>query len=74
LRFNGVKGSDKGLLDSEIPGHYKFILNVFGFDPPEGANAVNPATKLPLNSPKAGFSLGFLKTTPGNGPVLHNRN
>jgi mannose-6-phosphate isomerase-like protein (cupin superfamily) len=75
-RFNDLKGSDKGLPDSDVPGHYKVILNVFGFDPPSGKGAVNPVgdDASALIHPKAGFSLGFLKTTPGNGPVLHNHN
>lgn len=72
--FNDLKGSDTGLPDSDIPGHYKYILNVFGFEPPQGENAVNPVgdDAHALLSPKAGFSLGFLKTKPGNGPVIHN--
>src|ERR1700676_4906633 len=75
-RFYDLKGSDKGLPDSAVPGHYKVILNVFGFDPPSGNGAVNPVgdDASALIHPKAGFSLGFLKTTPGNGPVLHNHN
>jgi mannose-6-phosphate isomerase-like protein (cupin superfamily) len=75
-RFNDLKGSDKGLPDSDIPSHYKMIYNVFGFDPPSGEESVNPVgdDARALISPKAGFSLGFLKTTPGNGPVLHNHN
>jgi mannose-6-phosphate isomerase-like protein (cupin superfamily) len=73
-RFRDLKGSDKGLPDSDVPGHYKKIYNVFGFNPPSGKDAVNPVgdDAHALISPKAGFSLGFLKTTPRNGPVLHN--
>jgi mannose-6-phosphate isomerase-like protein (cupin superfamily) len=75
-RFKDLKGSDTGLPDSKIPGHYKIIMNVFGFDPPKGEGAVNPIgdDAHALIRPKAGFSLGFLKTKPGNGPVLHNHN
>jgi mannose-6-phosphate isomerase-like protein (cupin superfamily) len=73
-RFKDLKGSDTGLPDSDIKGHYKMILNVFGFEPPAGADAVNPVgdDAQALISPKAGFSVGFLKAPPGNGPVLHN--
>jgi hypothetical protein len=73
-RFRELKGSDTGLPDSDVLGHYKMILNVFGFEPPEGADSVNPVgdDAHALISPKAGFSVGFLKTTPANGPVLHN--
>jgi mannose-6-phosphate isomerase-like protein (cupin superfamily) len=75
-RFNDLKGFDTGLPDSAVPGHYKKIFNVFGFEPPKSQSAVNPIgdDASALISPKAGFSLGFLKTTPGNGPVLHNHN
>ena len=75
-RFNDLKGSDKGLPDSDIPSHYKAIYNVFGFEPPSGKGSVNPVgdDAHSLISPKAGFSLGMLKTTPGNGPILHNHN
>ncbi|QBR03753.1 cupin domain-containing protein [Paraburkholderia pallida] len=74
--FGDLRGSDTGLPDSAIPGHYKKILNVFGFDPPQGDDAVNPVgdDAHALIRPQAGFSLGFLKTTPGNGPVIHNHN
>ena len=75
-RFNDLKGSDTGLPDSDIRGRYKIIFNVFGFEPPEGAEAVNPVgdDAAALISPKAGFSVGFLRTIPNNGPVLHNHN
>lgn len=75
-KFNDLHGSDTGLPDSEIEGHYKTILNVFGFDPPEGSDAVNPVgdDAKAVIAPKAGFSVGFLKAKPGNGPVLHNHN
>jgi mannose-6-phosphate isomerase-like protein (cupin superfamily) len=73
-RFNDLQGSAEGLPDSDIPGHTKTIFNVFGYEPPAGANAVTPVgndAKARI-SPKAGFSCGFLKAKPGNGPVLHN--
>jgi mannose-6-phosphate isomerase-like protein (cupin superfamily) len=75
-RFKDLKGSSHGLPDSEIEGHRKYIMNVFGFDPPEGANAVNPVGNDTPSAikPKAGFSLGYLKAKPHNGPVLHNHN
>jgi mannose-6-phosphate isomerase-like protein (cupin superfamily) len=74
-RFHDLKNSATGLPDSEIEGHRKNILNVFGFDPPKGADSVNPVGgATALISPKAGFSVGFLKAKPHNGPVLHNHN
>jgi hypothetical protein len=44
-RFNDLKGSDKGLPDSDVPGHYKVILNVFGFDPPFGKGVAAPSSQ-----------------------------
>jgi mannose-6-phosphate isomerase-like protein (cupin superfamily) len=75
-RFKDLKGSSQGLPDSDIEGHRKFIMNVFGFEPPGGADAVNPVGDDTPSAikPKAGFSLGFLKAKPHNGPVLHNHN
>jgi quercetin dioxygenase-like cupin family protein len=74
-RFHDLKDSSTGLPDSEIEGHHKNILNVFGFDPPKGADAVNPVGgATAMIAPKAGFSVGFLKAKPHNGPVLHNHN
>ena len=75
-RFKDLHGSGEGLPDSDVDGHRKFILNVFGFEPPEGPDAVNPVgdDTPALISPKAGFSVGWLKAEPGNGPVLHNHN
>jgi hypothetical protein len=57
-RFNDLKGFDTGLPDSAIPGHYKKIFNVFGFEPPKSQGAVNPIgdDAIPLISPKAGFA------------------
>ncbi|MEA2807518.1 MAG: hypothetical protein QOJ17_1659, partial [Rhodospirillaceae bacterium] len=54
----------------------KYIMNVFGFEPPEGADAVNPVGDDTPSAikPKAGFSVGYLKARPHNGPVLHNHN
>jgi mannose-6-phosphate isomerase-like protein (cupin superfamily) len=75
-RFKDLKGSSHGLPDSEIEGHQKYIMNVFGFEPPEGADAVNPVGDDTPSAikPKAGFSVGYLKAKPHNGPVLHNHN
>ena len=75
-RFKDLNGAATGLPDSEIEGHRKTILNAFGFDPPKGANAVNPVgdDARAVIKPKAGFSVGFLKSKPRNGPVIHNHN
>ena len=73
-RFKDLKGSSHGLPNSEIEGHRKYIMNVFGFEPPEGADAVNPVGDETPSAikPKAGFSVGYLRARPHNGPVLHN--
>ncbi|WP_175821263.1 cupin domain-containing protein [Burkholderia sp. BCC0419] len=75
-RFRDLTHVSTGLPDSEIDGHRKAIMNVFGFEPPTGPDAVNPVgdDAHACIAPKAGFSVGFLKAKPGNGPVLHNHN
>jgi mannose-6-phosphate isomerase-like protein (cupin superfamily) len=74
-QYSRLTSSTTGLPDSEIEGHEKAILNVFGFEPPEGAESVNPVGDAvgPI-APKAGFSVGFIRCLPHNGPVLHNHN
>ena len=75
-KYQDLKGSKHGLPDSEIEGHEKYIMNVFGFEPPGGADSVNPVgddTPAAIK-PKAKFSVGYTKCRPHNGPVLHNHN
>jgi len=79
-RFKDVKGSSGGLPDSYIPGCYRTLCNVIGFQPPESddASVVSPVGKdasaqAAINIAE-GFNLGFAKAKPGNGPLMHTHN
>jgi len=79
-RFKDVKGSSGGLPDSDIPGCYRTLCNVIGFQPPESddASVVSPvgkdASAQAAISIAEGFNLGFAKAKPGNGPLMHTHN
>lgn len=79
-RFRDVKGSSGGLPDSDIPGCYRTLCNVIGFQPPESddASVVSPvgkdASAQAAISIAEGFNLGFAKAKPGNGPLMHTHN
>ena len=79
-RFKDVKGSSGGLPDSYIPGCYRTLCNVIGFQPPESddASVVSPvgkdASAQAAISIAEGFNLGFAKAKPGNGPLMHTHN
>lgn len=76
-RFKDLRGHDGGLPDSNVPGSYRTLINVVGFQPPEenaaagspvGANAARDAA-IPI---REGFNLGYCRCKPGNGPLMHN--
>ena len=75
-RFQNLVGSPGGLPDSYIPGCYRTLFNVIGFQPPEGSDTVSPvgadASAAPAIAISEGFNLGFVKTKPRNGPLMHN--
>jgi mannose-6-phosphate isomerase-like protein (cupin superfamily) len=73
-RFKSLKGSDKGLPDSEIPGCYKMLYNVVGFRKPDDTSKNSPVGNdlTPAISMAAGFGVSFIKSMPGNGPLMHN--
>ena len=77
-RFKTLKGSDGGLPDSHMPGCERTLINVIGFQPPEGeGDAVTSpvggdaarAAAIPISE---GFNLGYCKAKPGHGPMMHN--
>jgi hypothetical protein len=77
-RFKDVKGSPGGLPDSFIPGCYRTLCNVIGFQPPEvadGEKIYSPvgedASAQAAIQISEGFNLGFAKAKPGNGPLMH---
>lgn len=74
VRYAAMKGSDKGLPDSELPGNYKILYNVMGFRAiGNSPTAVSPVGNdlSPAIDIDAGFSLGYTKCPPGNGPLMH---
>ncbi len=77
-RFKDLNGSDGGLPDSNMPGCERTLFNVIGFQPPkgEGDAVTSPvggdaarAAAIPISE---GFNLGYCKTKPGHGPMMHN--
>ena len=78
-RFKDLKGFSDGLQDSALPECHKTVFNVIGFQTPEeagvggvnspvGQNAsMNAAIKI-----SEGFNLGFVRTVPGKGVLMHN--
>jgi mannose-6-phosphate isomerase-like protein (cupin superfamily) len=77
--FKDLKGFRDGLQDSALPECEKTVFNVLGFQTPEGAGmggvnspvgqqaSANAAIKI-----SEGFNLGFVKTKPGRGVLMHN--
>jgi mannose-6-phosphate isomerase-like protein (cupin superfamily) len=72
-RFGDLKGSDRGLPDSELPGHYKKLFNIVGFRQPDDPAMTSPLGNdlLPAIPIAAGFGVSFIEGIPGNGPVMH---
>jgi hypothetical protein len=77
-RFKELKGSDGGLPDSRMPGCERTLINVIGFQPPQGAseNVTSPvggdAARQAAIAISEGFNLGYCKAKPGHGPMMHN--
>ena len=77
--FSTLKGSRKGLPDSHLPECDRELINVLGFQPPkesDEAEIVSPvgsdnalAPAIPISE---GFNMGFVRTGPGKGPLMHN--
>ena len=70
-------GFDGGLPDSRYPSATRTLINIIGFQPPEG----DPTLVSPVGAQAAenaaikineGFNLGFCDALPGHGPMMHN--
>ena len=78
VRFSKLKGSDGGFPDSYFPGSERILYNVIGFQPPatEDGGLVSPvgaaAARMAAVKISEGFNLGYCRTVPGNGPMMHN--
>src|SRR5262245_55907698 len=77
-RVKRLDGSDGGLPGSQLPGCERTLINVIGFQPPEGEGDAVPspvggdaarAAAIPIAE---GFNLGYCKAKPGHGPMMHN--
>lgn len=75
--FDDLKGSFGGLPESHLPQCEKELINVIGFQPPDGEDG----GFSPVGSDSAastaidifeGFNLGFVWCAPGKGPLNHN--
>ena len=79
--FASLKGSKEGLPDSLLPECERELINVIGFQPPDGeghgaGDIVSPvgstnaqASAIPISE---GFNMGFARAKPGRGPLMHN--
>jgi hypothetical protein len=75
--FKNLVGFDKGFSDDGLPGARRTLFNVLGFQgQPDDPNLNSPVGKdaaqtaaIPVSD---GFNLGYIKCTPGNGPLMHN--
>lgn len=75
--FRDLQGSKGGLPDSGLPECERELINVIGFQPPEGeGQIVSPVgadaarrSAIPISE---GFNLGFARCKPGRGPLMHN--
>ncbi|MGH7390401.1 MAG: cupin domain-containing protein [Candidatus Rokuibacteriota bacterium] len=78
-RFKDLRGFSDGLQDSAVPECEKTVFNVLGFQTPEeaGTGGVNSPVGRTASANAAikiseGFNLGFVKTRPGKGVLMHN--
>jgi quercetin dioxygenase-like cupin family protein len=78
-RFKDLKGFSDGLQDSALPECQKTVFNVIGFQTPEdaGVGGVNSPVGQSASMNAAiknseGFNMGFVRTKPGKGVLMHN--
>lgn len=68
-RFAGLKGSEEAFVDSHLPGHKRFKINLVGMGVVEATDKPELAPNIPL--PAYGFNLGMIQAEYGNGAALH---
>lgn len=68
-RFGSLRGSDEAYVDSRLPGHRRFKINLIGMGVVEAADAPELRPNIPL--PARGFNLGMIQAEHGNGAALH---
>ena len=68
-RFDSLRGSDEAYVDSRLPGHRRFKINLIGMGVVEADDAPELRPNIPL--PAHGFNLGMIQAEHGNGAALH---
>jgi len=69
-RFSDLTGSDEAFVDSRLPGHKRFKINIVGMGVVEATDKPELAPNIPL--PAKGFNLGMIQAENGNGAALHS--
>jgi mannose-6-phosphate isomerase-like protein (cupin superfamily) len=65
-RYADLRHAERAFLDNIVEGHIRENFNLVGTT----AGANDPDGRYPLGA--AGFSIGFQRAEPGNGPGLHS--
>ena len=68
-RFSELHGSDEAYIDSRLPGHRRFKINLVGMGVVEATDKPELHPNIPL--PAHGFNLGMIQAEHGNGAALH---
>jgi len=68
-RFSELNGSEEAFIDSRLPGHKRFKINIVGMGVVEATDKPELAPNIPL--PAKGFNLGMIQAEQGNGAALH---
>ncbi|MDE0779820.1 MAG: cupin domain-containing protein [Alphaproteobacteria bacterium] len=68
-RFASLRGSEEAFLDSRLPGHRRFKVNLVGMGVVEATDKPELRPNIPL--PAKGFNLGMIQAEKGNGAGLH---
>lgn len=68
-RFDALHGSEEAFVDSRLPGHKRFKVNLVGMGVVEATTKPELRPNIPL--PAKGFNLGIIQAEKGNGAALH---
>lgn len=68
-RFGELRGSHEAFVDSHLPGHKRFKINLVGMGVVEATEKPELQPNIPL--PALGFNLGMIQAEHGNGAALH---
>ena len=68
-RFATLHGSEEAFVDSRLPGHRRFKVNIVGMGVVEATDKPELRPNIPL--PAKGFNLGMIQAEKGNGAALH---